>query len=145
MSHRTLRVSELIRRELATLLEKNCSFPGMLLTVHGVDTAADLKNATVHVGILGGKEEDYTSVMERLNKQRGLIQRDLYKRVKLKSSPQLYFKHDRTAERGVHMINVIEELPAPAVETDKPLGNFVGDDGLDHRWEPKEDQDESER
>jgi ribosome-binding factor A len=145
MSQRVLRVSELIRRELATLMERNCSFPGMLLTVHGVETAADLKNATVHVGVLGGKEDEQAAAIEKLNKQRGLIQRDLYKRVRLKSSPQLYFKHDRTAERGVHMINVIENLPAPAPDIDEPLGNFVGDDGLDHRWEAPDEDDEHQR
>jgi ribosome-binding factor A len=117
----------------------------MLLTVHGVETAADLKNATVHVGVLGGKEDEQAAAIEKLTKQRGLIQSDLYKRVRLKSSPQLYFKHDRTAERGVHMINVIENLPAPAPDIDEPLGNFVGDDGLDHRWEAPEEDDEHKR
>ena len=140
MSHRPARVSELLRREIATILERDFQFTGMLVTVHEVVTAPDLKNATVHVGVLGGDEKRRADILEKLNRNRGAIQRPLYKRVKLKSSPQLYFKFDNSSERGVHMVNLIENLPAPATPSNEPMGNFKGNDGLDHRWE--EDQAE---
>ncbi len=135
MTHRTTRVSELLRREVATIIERDFEWGGVLVTVHAVETAADLKNATVHVGVLGGDDKRHAEVMEKLNKMRGAIQRPLYKRVTLKSSPQLYFKLDNSSERGVRMVNLIEDLPPVAPTTDEPEAKFKGNDGLDHRWE----------
>ncbi len=141
MTHRPKRVGELIRRELSTIIEKDYSFGGMFVTMHLVDVAPDLKNATVHVGVIGGKEEDHPQVIEKLNKLAARFQQALYKRVILKSSPRLYFKLDRSAERGVRIIRAIEDLPQ-AVETDEPMGDFEGSDGLDHRWEKQDDDAE---
>jgi ribosome-binding factor A len=141
MTHRPKRVGELIRRELSMIIEKDYTFGGMFVTIHQVEVAPDLKNATVHVGVIGGKEEEHSKVLERLNKLASKLQQPLYKRVTLKSSPRLYFKLDRSAERGVRIVRAIEELPQ-AIETDAPMGDFEGSDGLDHRWEK---QDESER
>jgi ribosome-binding factor A len=135
MTHRTARVSELLRREVATIIERDFEWNGLLVTVHGVETAADLKNATIHVGVLGGDDNQKAAVLDRLNRARGAIQRPLYKRVTLKSSPQLYFKFDNSSERGVHMVNIIEGLPPVATNTEEPVGKFKGNDGLDHRWE----------
>lgn len=137
MTHRTARVGELIRQELSTILAREHNFGNMFVTVHHAEVAADLKNCTVYVGIIGGNESGHQSVIDRLNKAAGAIQRPLYKRVTLKSSPRLFFKLDRSAERGVRIVNAMEDLPEPAPETDEPMGKFEGKDGLDHRWEDK--------
>jgi ribosome-binding factor A len=115
MNVRLERVRELIRRELATVLERNFSFPNKLVTVHDSIPSADLKSCKVHVGVLGGSLKEREEVIEKLKTARGAIQRELYKRVKLKNSPQLWFQLDTSAERGVHTVNVIDNLP-PIVE-----------------------------
>lgn len=145
MTHRTKRVGELIRRELSNIIEKDYTFTGKFVTVHEVDVAADLKNCTVYTGVMGGKEDDHQSVIDRLNKITGPLQKALYKRVTLKNSPRLYFKLDRSAERGVRIINAIEGLPVSDAATDEPMGAFEGSDGLDHRWEKADDDHESQR
>lgn len=145
MTHRTKRVGELIRRELSTIIEKDYSFSGKFVTVHAVDVAADLKNCTVYTGVLGGKEEEHQQIIDKLNKLTGPFQKALYKRVVLKSSPRLYFKLDRSAERGVRIVNAIENLPMSDANTDEPMGDFEGSDGLDHRWEKADDDHESQR
>lgn len=140
MSHRISRVSELLRREIAGIIERDFEWNGLLVTVHDVVTAEDLKNATVHVGVLGGDEQSRAAAIDRLNRARGAIQRPLYKRVRLKSSPQLYFKFDNSSERGVRMVNLIESLPPPAAgQPNQPEQKFVGHDGLDHRWEQEQE------
>lgn len=115
MNVRLERVRELIRRELATVLERNFSFPNKLITVHDSIPTADLKSCRVYVGVLGGSLKEREDVIEKLKTARGAIQRELYKRVKLKNSPQLWFQLDTSAERGVHTVNVIDNLP-PIVE-----------------------------
>jgi ribosome-binding factor A len=115
MNVRLERVRELIRRELAQVIERNYSFPHKLVTVHDAIPAADLKSCRVFVGVLGGHLHEREQIIEKLKAARGAIQRELYKRVKLKNSPQLWFQLDNSAERGVHTVNVIDNLP-PIVE-----------------------------
>lgn len=125
MTHRVQRVQELIRRELGPILDKNFHFPGCIATIHGVSLTPDLKQCFVYVGILG-KAEEPAAIVKRLNDGRSLIQRELYKRVKLKNSPTVYFKHDDSVERGVRMVNLIESLPEPL--PDEPALEEVQED-----------------
>ena len=113
MNHRVQRVSELIRRELSTILEKDFRFEGILVTIHDVVPTPDFKQAFVYIGVLG-KEHQKEMVLKKLNTQRGNIQRDLYKRVILRNSPSLVFRVDETIERGVRVLDIINNLPPMA-------------------------------
>lgn len=115
MSQRLDRVNELMKRELSMVLERGYRFDGIVLTIHEVVTAPDLRQASVWVGILG-KARDEAAVIEKLNKEKGNIQRELYKRVKLKHSPQLLFRLDKTIEKAVSLINTLDNLPPPLPE-----------------------------
>ncbi len=118
MSLRIQRVRELIRRELSTILEREFSVPGALVTVHDVDPTHDLKQCFVYVGVLGkpGLEK---RVLEKLLKERAFIQKRLYKRVILRNSPQLFFRLDQSIERGVRVVRAIENLPPPAEDLEE--------------------------
>lgn len=113
MTHRVQRVRELIRRELSMILEREFSFGGSLLTVHAVDVTPDLKQCFVYVGVLG-PEQDQDDILAKLAAARGSIQKSLYKRVILKHSPQLLFRIDKSVERGVRVLSLIDSLPPPA-------------------------------
>lgn len=113
MTHRVHRVQELIRRELGPILERNFTFSGAFVTIHDVNITPDLKQCFVYFGTLG-QGESPENITKRLNSGRRIIQRDLYKRVVLKNSPTLIFKADDSVERGVRVLNLIENLPPPA-------------------------------
>ena len=122
MNHRVQRVSELIRRELSTILEKDFRFEGILVTVHDVVPTPDLKQCFVYIGVIG-KEHEKEMVFKKLNSHRGAIQRDLYKRVILRNSPSLVFRVDESIERGVRVLDIINNLPPmadPAPEAETP-------------------------
>ena len=118
MNHRILRVKELIRREVGTILERNFSFNGALVTIHDVDMTPDFKQCFIYVGVLG-KGEPVDVIIQKLNEGRGLVQRQLFKRVVLKNSPTLVFKHTDSVERGVRVLNLIENLPPPALDAEE--------------------------
>lgn len=129
MNHRILRVKELIRREVGTILERNFSFNGALVTIHDVDMTPDLKQCFIYVGVLG-KGEPVDVIIQKLNEGRGLIQRQLFKRVVLKNSPTLVFKHTDSVERGVRVLNLIENLP-PAAEDAEEAAEEAEDEQKD--------------
>ena len=117
MSRRLDRVNELLRREIGNVIQKDYEWHGKLVTVSEVEVTQDLKEAKVWTSVLGG---DPAPVIVKLNREHGSIQSKVMKRVVLKSTPVLSFRHDASAVRGVDLVNLlddVEKLPkAPAAE-----------------------------
>lgn len=120
MSMRLTRVNELLKREISSVIQRDYEWHGSLVTVNAVEVTQDLKEAKVWIGVLAGRTEP---VVARLNQNHGAIQTKVMKRVVLKSTPVLDFRHDGSAERGVEIVNLLEEvdqLPkAPEPEEDE--------------------------
>lgn len=100
-SQRQLRVGELIRRTLSTVLARaevhDPVLNAMSITVGEVRTSSDLKIATVYVMPLGGagKEE----AIEALKRNKFELRRLLGKDLKLKYLPDLRFLIDQTFDQ----------------------------------------------
>jgi ribosome-binding factor A len=135
MNHRLKRVSELIKRELGPILDRNLTFKGCFVTIHDVEITTDLKHATIHVSILGDAMP-HDDIIKKLHSSRSIISRELYKRVTLKNSPSLHFKETDSIERGVRVLNIIENLPEPLPD-EEPEVEGDGDSGEDKK--PQED------
>lgn len=119
MSRRTDRINELLRREIGGLVQKEYEWHGKLVTINAVEVTQDLKEGKVWVGVLGG---DAAPVVDKLNREHGAIQSKVMKRVVLKSTPVLRFKHDSSASRGVEIVNLLDEverLPKAPVAEDE--------------------------
>jgi ribosome-binding factor A len=80
-----------------------------LVTVTGVDTAPDLRHATVYVSVLGSGRKQRASLVG-LEAAHGVLQSRLAHELRLKRTPQLTFEYDPTVERGVRMTRLIDEL-----------------------------------
>lgn len=95
------------------VLERHYRMDNAILTVHDVRATPDLKQAFAYIGIIttSGNQE---AIIEKLNKARGAIQREVHKRVIMKNSPQIFFRLDNSVERGVKILNAIDNLPPPA-------------------------------
>jgi ribosome-binding factor A len=119
MSQRVLRVRELIKRELSTMLTRDFDFPGVLVTVNDVDITPDFKQAHVFIGILGtmANPED---IIAQLTERRGYLQNKVAKRVVLKFTPRLSFHHDSSVERGTNVVSLIDQIDIP--DEIRPLG-----------------------
>lgn len=107
MSRRLDRVNELLRREIGNIIQKDYEWHNRLVTVSDVEVTQDLKEGRVWIGVLGGEAN---SVLEKLNRDHGAIQSKVMKRVVLKSTPVLQFRHDASAVRGVEIVNLLEEV-----------------------------------
>ena len=119
MSQRLDRINELLRREISTVVQREFEFRDCLVTVSAVEITQDLREAKVFVSILGTPPG---SVLEKLNQKRGMIQSRIAKRVVLRCTPILSFRVDSSAERGVEMVNILDEvekLPKAPLEDEK--------------------------
>lgn len=119
MSQRLSRVAELILRELGAIIVRDFDFQGALVSIHSVDITPDLRHAHIFISTLGapGREE---SIVDKLQANRAALQQKLCKRVILKFTPQLHFKHDDSIRRGSDVVSLIDGIDIP--DELKPIG-----------------------
>jgi ribosome-binding factor A len=127
MSNRTLRVNELIQRELSDILRKKYQTEAVTLTITGVNVAPDLRDARVYVAVMG----DATFAAQKLRWLRHNahdIRMELGRRIVLKYMPQFTYVLDETTARGNRILQLLDEVepadassePAPEPQIDEP-------------------------
>jgi ribosome-binding factor A len=103
------RVNEALREVLsegiADLKDPRIGF----VTVTGVETSPDLRQATVFVSVLGSLEKR-RATLAGLQSSHGVLQGLVNRELHLKRTPQLTFEYDPTIERGVRLSRLIDEL-----------------------------------
>ena len=117
MADRMRRVNESLRQVLSeALLELKDPRIGFV-TVTGVDTSPDLRQAVVFVSVLGSEKKRSKS-MTGLDAAHGVLQARISRELRLKRTPTLTFEYDHAVEHGVRMSKLIDELaPEPDVRT----------------------------
>jgi ribosome-binding factor A len=109
MSNRTIRIGELVQRELGSYLHTRYQSEAVAITVAGVQVAPDLKSGRIFFSILG----DEAAVAERmawLKARAGEIRRELARRVQIKHSPEWTFLLDQATPRGNRILGLLDEL-----------------------------------
>ena len=118
MSDRMRRVNEAVREVLSEgigdLKDPRIGF----VTVTGVSTTSDLRQATVYVSVLGSERKRDASI-RGLESSRGVLQSRLNRELHLKRTPQLSFEYDPTVERGVRLSQMIDELTPDEPDDDE--------------------------
>jgi ribosome-binding factor A len=109
MSERMRRVNESVREVLAEAVGELKDPRIGFVTVTGVKTSADLRQATVFVSVLGSERKRAKS-LAALESAHGVLQAQIASELRLKRTPQLTFQYDPTVEQGVRMSKLIDEL-----------------------------------
>jgi ribosome-binding factor A len=111
MSTRTLRVNELLQRELSDILRKQYKDEAIAITVTGVQVSPDLHEGKVFVAITGD-EEDEVKCLRWLRHNSKEFRFELGRRVVLKNMPHFTYSIDVTTERGNRILSVLDEIAA---------------------------------
>ena len=110
------RVNEALRQVLSeALLELKDPRIGFV-TVTGVETSPDLRNARVFVSVLGSERKREKS-LAALKAAHGVLQARVSRELRLKRTPLLAFEYDPSVAHGVRMSQLIDEL-APEPDDD---------------------------
>ena len=115
MKHRLLRVNELLKRELSSIITREMTFDDALVTLNQVDVTPDLKHAHAYVSVLGKKGEA-AAAMAKLEENRVILQTALAKSVTLKYTPHLVFHLDDSIERGARVFEILQQIETPEKE-----------------------------
>ncbi len=109
MSNRTLRVNELIQRELGDILHRVYQSEAVAITITEVRVAPDLRDGRVFVSIVG----DEATVQDRLRwlrREAPAIRTELGRRIVLKYLPKLDYVFDKSAARGTRLMRLLDEI-----------------------------------
>jgi ribosome-binding factor A len=103
---RTARINEVLREVLAEELERFADSDERLrmVTVIGVDVAADLKNATVFMSTVEGP------VGDALGEHRAGLQSVIARQVRIKRTPKLSFVADPALKEGKKVEEILRRL-----------------------------------
>lgn len=111
------RVDEAIHQVLAEAIEQLQDPRIGFVTVTGVRTTPDLRQATVYVSVLGS-ERKREQTLAGLVAAHGLLQGRVARELRLKRTPQLAFAYDPSVEHGVRMSQLIDSLAPDDVADD---------------------------
>ena len=104
-SVRVLRVGEQVRHVLADILQRgdvhDDTLASHMVSVTEVRMTPDLKHAIAYVKPLLGKDED--AVLKALRTNTAYLQREVARRVKMRSAAKLKFIIDESFDEGSHI------------------------------------------
>lgn len=109
---RNKRVAELIKKELAVLIQRQYSINDFgMITLSAVDVSPDLANAKIFITCLE-TSKSHDEVITALNNQAGHFRHELSMSIISRKIPHLYFEFDESVERGQHLTSLIDSLNA---------------------------------
>ena len=109
MSNRTVRINELLKREISQVLHSRYSSEAAMLTITSVEVSPDLHNARVYYSILRGGDDPDT-MHEWLRSTLPVVSRHLSRHVVMKFQPKLEFVHDDNPDRAERILRLLDEL-----------------------------------
>jgi ribosome-binding factor A len=106
---RASRVTEQIRRELAELIRLEVKDPRVgFITLTDVEISADYAHAKVFFTSMKG-QEGLDEILTGLRRASGFLRRELGRRVRIHTTPELHFVYDESVERGTHLSALIDK------------------------------------
>lgn len=115
MSNRTIRVNELIQRELSDILHRRYQAETVALTITEVRVAPDLRDARLFISIIG-TDEVVKEKLRWLKNHLHDLRMELGNRIVLKYMPRFTVALDKSTGRGNRILQVLDEIGVPKPE-----------------------------
>jgi ribosome-binding factor A len=112
MSNRTVRVNELVQRELSDILRKRYQSESVAITITEVRVTPDLHDARVFVSVIGNDEAALKG-LRWIQRKGGELRYELGRRIVLKFLPKLEFVVDESVIRGTRILKMLDDLGPP--------------------------------
>ena len=129
---RSARVAEQIKRELAELIRLEIKDPRIgFISLTDVEITPDYAHAKVFFTSMKG-EEGFDLILAGLKRASGFLRRELGRRVRIHTTPELHFVYDRSVLEGTRLSALIDR----AVAEDRKLSQDE-EIGVESPGEPK--------
>ncbi|MDR2015830.1 MAG: 30S ribosome-binding factor RbfA [Azoarcus sp.] len=103
------RVAGQIRRELADLIRQEVKDPRVnLISLTEVELSPDYAHAKIFLTAMGGTASA-PEVLEGLRHAAGFLRRELGRRIRIHTLPELHFHYDSSVEEGSRLSQLIDQ------------------------------------
>ena len=126
--YRSGRLGEEIKKIISSMLLREIKDPKLLesmVSVSAVEVTNDGSYATVYVSVLGtgnggfATDGEKDEILRAFGRAKGLIKREIGKKIKLRHVPELLFKIDNSMEYGIKMSSLIDGLGIENYQSDE--------------------------
>jgi ribosome-binding factor A len=120
MSRRTEKAAEAIRGVVSMAILAELQDPRVRnVTVTQVEVSADLRNAKVHVSVMGDETQENLS-LRGLQNAAGFLQAKIAERIDIRYTPRLTFVLDQGVKKSIAVAKILREVlpPEPDSEDD---------------------------
>jgi ribosome-binding factor A len=108
---RSARVSEVIQREVANIIQTEMNDPRVsAVTITYTKMTRDMSSAIVYFTLQSDDKKEIRETEKALNKAAGFIRHLLTERVELRYIPKLQFIFDESIERGRRVSKLIDDV-----------------------------------
>lgn len=108
---RAERVAGQMRRELATLIQREVADPALgFVSVSDVEVSRDLAHANVFITVF--EADKAADSLEALGRAAGFLRTRLGQTMRIRNVPELHFRHDASVETGRRMDDLIDRAMA---------------------------------
>ncbi|GAA5161709.1 30S ribosome-binding factor RbfA [Viridibacterium curvum] len=125
---RSSRVVEQIKRELAELIRLEVKDPRVgFITITDVEITPDYAHAKVFFSSFKGKDAADEAI-RGLRSASAFLRRELGRRVRIHTTPELHFHYDNSIEEGTRLSAIIDKAMEDTAPADDEAGNAAEDD-----------------
>jgi ribosome-binding factor A len=104
------KVNEELKREISEIVQYKLKDPRLgLVTITQVEITPDLRIAKVYFSVLGSVQEE-AKAEQGLQSSAGYVRKLVGEVIKMRYTPELIFKLDKTAEYSVNVFKQLEEI-----------------------------------
>ncbi len=118
MSNRTIRINELLQREISDILRKHYQSEAVAITISEVRVSPDLRDGRVFISVVGNAD-DAAAKLRWLKQKAVAIREEVARRVTLKYLPKFEYVLDKSTARGTRILQMLDELEKPAATPDE--------------------------
>jgi ribosome-binding factor A len=115
-SRRLLKAAEAIREVVSMAILAEIRDPRVKdVTVTHVDVSPDMRNAKVHVSVMGDERQQNLS-LRGLQSSAGFLQAKIAERIDTRYTPRLTFELDLGVKKSIEIAKILREVLPPKVE-----------------------------
>ena len=131
-SRRTLKAAEAIRQVVSTAILTEVRDPRVEnVTVTRVEVSPDMRNAKVHVSVMGSEAKQQLC-LKGLQNSAGFLQQKVNERIETRYTPRLQFVLDKGVKNAAAVAQILKEvLPPEEVEEEKAASDQADTEAVD--------------
>lgn len=104
------RIRQALKKEVSNIIHDELKDPRLgFVTITDIEITQDLRYAKIFFSVLG-KDEDYKKTKAALDNAAGFIRKLIAQRIRLRFTPEIIFREDRSAEYSIRIQKALDEI-----------------------------------